>query len=262
MVTLRKEEAVPTFSRVVKAPAKGYLEETAFTQTFRQVIETFHHQVNCIEPIHQYVIMPDHLHVMFKLRKVEKMLTLPRIVWMFKRALEKAVEGALASAERCPTKQIEKNASPEGAVDTSGRARVANCTQASQTVEGETSSRAGVCLAFGCADNRKYPHLFKDEWHEWIVMKRGQLDAFWQYIEENPKRRWMRLQNARYFQKVREISFLGRKWYAYGNVALLTLPIIEAFQCSRSWKEGGEAWNRALARAMRIGQEGLASLPL
>lgn len=217
MVTLRKEEGVPEWSRVVGDSAKGYLEDTSLTPLLRQVIETFHLQVRCIKPIRPYVIMPDHLHLMLKLRAVEKALSLPRIVWMLKRALEKAVE-----AHRASLCQLCQSGLPLDHVS-----------------------------------NRENVHLFKEEWHDWIVMKTGQLDTFWKYIEENPKRRWVRLQSARYFQKVKEVTFLGRKWYAYGNVALLEAPMIEAFQCSRSWKEGDEQWNQALARAVRLGPGGV-----
>lgn len=217
MVTLQKEAGVSAFSRVVEDASKGYLEETRITPIFRQVIETFHHQVRCLEPIRPYVIMSDHLHLMLKLREVENPLSLPRIVWMLKRALEKAVN--------------------------------AYCAMSSQMCE--------ASLILGCAGNHENLHLFKEEWHDWIVMKAGQLDTFWKYIEENPKRRWVRLQGARYFQKVKEITFLGCKWYAYGNAALLTEPILEAFQCSRLWKEGDEQWNQAMARAIRLGPGGV-----
>ena len=142
MVTLRKEEGVPEWSRVVGDEAKGYLEETPLTPRFRQVIETFHLQVRCIEPIRPYVIMPDHLHLMLKLRAVEDSLSLPRIVWMLKRALAKAVE-----AHRASLSQLR----PSG-------------------------------LPFDHASNRENDYLFKEEWHDWIVMKAGQLDSFWKYI--------------------------------------------------------------------------------
>ena len=84
----------------------------------------------------------------------------------------------------------------------------------------------------------------------------GQLDAFITYIRENPARSWLRKSHREYFQRVNEIDFLGRKWYGYGNAALLDLPVLEPFRCSRKWVEGGPEWCEAIARASRLGPGG------
>lgn len=98
--------------------------------------------------------------------------------------------------------------------------------------------------------------VFDARWHDWIVMQSGQLKAFTRYIRENPKRHWVRKIHSAYFQRVGEIDFLGRKWYGYGNAAILDLPVVEPFRCSRKWQEGGAEWCAAVARAERIGPGG------
>jgi len=108
----------------------------------------------------------------------------------------------------------------------------------------------------GAVDRSAGQHLFEIEWHDWVVSRDGQLAAFTRYIRENAERRWLRLSHPEYFRRVNEIAFLGRKWYGYGNAALLKLPILEPFRCSRKWTEGGEEWNAALARASRLGPGG------
>lgn len=110
----------------------------------------------------------------------------------------------------------------------------------------------GECRASG----RSVAPIFARDWHDWIVKRDGQLDSFITYIRENPARSWLRRTHREYFQRVDEIDFLGRKWYGYGNAALLKLPVIEAFRCSRKWPENGEAWNAAVTRASRIGPGG------
>ena len=94
------------------------------------------------------------------------------------------------------------------------------------------------------------------DWHDWIVKKDGQLAAFTRYIRENPKRAWLRRRNRRFFGQVSRISFAGREWFAYGNTAILELPVIEPFRCSRKWASGGREWREALERAARIGPGG------
>ena len=76
--------------------------------------------------------------------------------------------------------------------------------------------------------------IFEFEWHDWIVKKGGQLDAFRRYIAENPRRLALRRANKRFFTKAREITFHGARYWAYGNEALLDLPIIVAIKGHRS----------------------------
>lgn len=99
-------------------------------------------------------------------------------------------------------------------------------------------------------------HLFAFDWHDWIVKGDGQLKAFTRYIRENPKRAWLRKLHRENFRRVGEVEFLGRKWFGYGNAALLQLPVIEPFRCSRKWRENGLEWNDAITRASRIGPGG------
>lgn len=98
--------------------------------------------------------------------------------------------------------------------------------------------------------------VFEASWHDWIVMAEGQLSAFTRYIRENPRRAWLRRENRRFFTQVRRVSFAGREWFAYGNAALLELPVIEPFRCSRKWTEDGDEWREAVGRAARIGPGG------
>ena len=100
------------------------------------------------------------------------------------------------------------------------------------------------------------PPVFELDWHDWIVMKPGQLDAFSRYIRENPRRAWLRRENRQFFTRPGKMTYAGREWFSYGNPALLDLPVLEPFRCSRSWPENGPEWRETLARANRIGPGG------
>ena len=121
--------------------------------------------------------------------------------------------------------------------------------------QGATAEQGGAKDACG-ASGRSVAPIFSRDWHDWIVKSDGQLDAFITYIRENPARSWLRKSHREYFQRVNEIDFLGRKWYGYGNAALLGLPVLEPFRCSRKWAEGGPEWCEAVARASRLGPGG------
>ena len=98
--------------------------------------------------------------------------------------------------------------------------------------------------------------VFEAGWHDWIVVAEGQLAAFTRYIRENPRRAFLREENRRYFTRVRRVAFAGREWFAYGNTALLDLPVIEPFRCSRRWANDGQEWREAVGRAERLGPGG------
>ena len=206
MVTLKRaaggDPAKPAFSRLEDG---GELADTALTPVLMEVIERFHETWWCIEPIRYYVIMPDHLHLIIKMREVEGRVSLAVVVRQLIKALERAAGGD-------PAKPV---------------------------VPGELRAP-----------------IFENDWHDWIVKKEGQLATFRRYVAENGTRAWLRHQNRRFFAEVRRVNLAGREWQAYGNLALLDLPVIEPFQCSRKWAKDGKEWREALTRAERIGPGG------
>lgn len=223
MVTLKRHAGLEAFSEIV---APGECRLNAITRSFVAVIRGFHEVWRCIEPITCFSVMPDHIHLLIKIRNVENRVTLPKIVWQLKRHLERAYWAAVGVGREAAAGAAASN------THTAGDAR------------SSAASRAGGL------------HVFEQEWHDWIVKADGQLAAFTRYIRENPRRHWIRASHRENFRRVGEIEFLGRKWFGYGNAALLNLPVIEPFRCSRKWIEGGEEWQEAIARAERIGPGG------
>lgn len=222
MVTIKRREGYLPFGRIVDDASKHYLESNWVTRLFVDIIRTFHETWYCIEPITCFAIMPDHIHLLIKIRDIEKRVSLGVIVRMLCRALEEAYfRGAAGEAA------------------------------ASTTLNGDRSS------AVDCsASQRMSQHLFEFSWHDWIVARDGQLAAFTRYIRENPERSWLRHSHRAFFQRVNEVEFLGRKWYGYGNAELLKLPILVPMRYSRKLVEGSAEWNAALALAERIGPGG------
>lgn len=218
MVTLKGARGLNGNAAFSRISANGEIEPTAVTKAFEAVIRRFHETWYCIEPIRYFVIMPDHLHLIIKMRSdVEKRVSLAVVVRQLIKELTRSVNGNTAS---------ESRDTPE--IDTPRQVLQSTAPQP----------------------------IFERDWHDWIVKKDGQLATFTRYISENPRRAWLRHKNARYFGCVRKLSFAGREWFAYGNTALLELPVIEPFRCSRKWAEGGGEWREAVAKAERIGPGG------
>ncbi len=100
------------------------------------------------------------------------------------------------------------------------------------------------------------PPVFERDWHDWIVKKDGQLAAFTRYIRENPERAWLRRRNRRYFGQVRKVSFCGREWFAYGNLAILDLPVLKPVKGHRATQPGSPEWNALVEECARLGPGG------
>ena len=216
MVTLKAVEGTAEFARMADGAepprdSRGrvrYLVANEITYAFAKVIKCFAAKRIGLWPIETFIVMPDHLHILFHLR--EGGLPLGCHV------------AALIEALEAEYRRVMQNADGKGA------------------------NRLGGKSEF----------CFSRDWHDWIVKKEGQLASFTRYIRENPKRAWLRRRNRQFFGQVRCVNFAGREWFAYGNAAILDLPVIEPFKCSRKWSKGGEEWCGALERAGRIGPGG------
>ena len=194
MVTIKRREgaAVEPFSAIA---ADGRIVASAITEAFLRVIEAFHETWYCIEPIRYFVIMPDHLHLIIKVREIEKRVSLAVVVRQLIKALDRAY-WAVAGAERL--------------------------------LQNPAGGGSGVVLHDSLRES-----IFAFDWHDWIVKKGGQLAAFRKYIAENGTRAARRRAARQFFTRAREIAFQGRRYWAYGNEALLELPVIVAIKGHR-----------------------------
>ena len=226
MVTLKKREGLAPFSTIVD----GRLNESEITRAFDTTIKNFHKTWYVLEPIWCFVIMPDHLHLLLKIAPGEKRAPLGSLVYQLMKAL------ALAYW------QVVEGKNSEAAF---GSTRISG------------SSAPGLREASPCCENRLRP-VFQKDWHDWIVKRDGQLANFIDYIRENPARYWQRRQNRDFFRVYSGVRFLGREWFAYGNLELLRLPVLAALRCSRSIVEGSPEWNAWLAKGRRLGPSSAA----
>lgn len=221
MVTLKRLKSLAAFSEV---GPKG-LVESSLTRAFAKVIRGFHIKWRCLEEISPFAIMPDHIHLMMKIKDAPERQSLGRYIYQLEKDLAATywqIVGADETAHRN---------TPQGAM------------------KGPASSRS-------VGSTGKPAPIFEPAWHDWIVKRDGQLAAFRRYIRENPARAWARKANAQFFQRVEAVEFLGRQWFAYGNPEILRLPVITPFKGHRATIECSDAWNAAVEAASRIGPGG------
>ena len=99
MVTLKRLDGLADFSKIGD---DGCLVKSAITRAFEEVIESFHLKWRCIEPISPYVVMPDHIHLMVKIKDVLPRKSLAVLVWQLTRALSKEYWRVTSGHSRLP----------------------------------------------------------------------------------------------------------------------------------------------------------------
>jgi len=259
MVTLKKIRGLPAFSEIVDDESSHYLAGNAITRLFVDIIKTFHEKWACIEPITCFSVMPDHIHLLIKIKAVEKRKSLPVIVWQLAKSLEGAYFSVLPDAAgkgQTPT-DAALAGKVEPLIDAAGKGQ----TPTDAALAGKVAPLTAM-KQLSCAGKRSAggdcgrPHCFEPDWHDWIVKRHDQLAIFTRYIRENPYRALLRRKNAAYFGKVTRVRFLDREWFAYGNCALLDLPVLKAFKGHRATIEDSEPWHALVAEASRIGPGG------
>ena len=287
MVTLKRKAGLADFSRVTEAadPPKDtrgrprYLIADDLTMAFAAAIRGFAAKSPGLWPLETFIVMPDHIHLLFHLKDtggavalaahVEALATeLTRIFYTLRPGIggTPICQTPIGQTPICntlmPRRGMAGSAGKERGTPICqtpicntlmpGRGLAGNAEQEHQSVANQSFNQSVASQSF----NRGLPSIFEPDWHDWIVMRDGQLAAFTRYIRENPERAWRRRRNRRFFTQVGQVSFAGRTWHAYGNSDILSLPVLTPFRCSRSWARGGADWNSALARASRTGPGG------
>lgn len=202
---------------------EGRIVPNAVTEAFERAIADFPRQWPWVESLSPHVIMPDHLHLLVKLgRPGATPVALGTAVAQLKKRLREAYWGVVGFARAAPAALMERESAPA------------------------TPPRP----------------IFAPDFHDWIVKKDGQLETFRRYILENPERAARRRTNRRFFTRARQIEWRGATYWAYGNEALLALPVIVAIKGHRGLAgalprpagSGTRDW--LLAAAGRIGPGG------
>ena len=230
MVTLKRRKGLASLSRITKeadppSDSRGrrrFLLASELTMAFAGAIRNFAAKSPGLWPIETFIVMPDHLHILFHLKDTGGKL-----------GLAAHVEALAAELSRI---YYTMRPGADGKV--------------------QSDLRNSDGHSYRSFADLSVPSIFTSDWHDWIVMRDGQLAAFTRYIRENPRRAWLRHQNRQFFTRPGRLAFANREWFSYGNPAILELPVLEAFRCSRSWAKGDREWAAAVACAGRIGPGG------
>ena len=109
----------------------------------------------------------------------------------------------------------------------------------------------------GCNDltrESKGQMLWEAGYHDRILSGKGQLDAMFKYIADNPRRLWTKRNHPEFFTVHRDITMGKRQLSVAGNTFLLGYPLKVAVICSRSMSD--EDIEKAIIKHLALAQRG------
>ena len=86
-------------------------------------------------------------------------------------------------------------------------------------------------------EDRTHGLLFARGYNDRLLLRSGQLDTWFNYLADNPRRLLMKREHPELFRVQRGLVYAGQRFSAIGNRFLLERPLKVQVQCSRSIKE-------------------------
>ena len=201
-----------------RLPLLGHLQgaeivRTTLGQHIAEEIERIptYKEASAIE-IYNYVIMPDHVHILLHIHeRLPKHIG--RFIYWFKLKCSDAYLALSNGLEirKTTCEHTTDNSSVLGGVP--DNARVMGCT------------------CGGSPSNKVYP--FAPEYHDRILTNRGQLAAMKRYIHDNPRRLALKRANKDLFCIHQNIRINNILCTTMGNMFLADYPLKQVIQCSR-----------------------------
>lgn len=186
-----------------------------------------------------YVIMPDHVHILLRIHD-----RLPKHLGQYIRWLKVQCSDAFTAMVETAREVMARGVITRGDTreDNNANATTASnaaTTNASATASGWVSREEASRVLAGVSASMVSPKsknllLFAHEYHDSLLYGRGQLARMKNYIKENPRRLALKRANRELF-RIRQDYTIGRfSCTVLGNIFLAGHPQRKVLQCSRS----------------------------
>ena len=258
MITLTTEKRRPLLGTLAgsnegeKAETKPHIVLSALGQKVRECWENiprYHPEIELL----RLCIMPDHIHgVLFVHERMKKHLG--HVVWGFKIGTIKAARelGLLLDNGGLKTgvAEIPQPTKPCEITPSTRHNETTLSTKLSQTTQQtkfcapfnpKESSQGSVGCGISAAPSPHHPltydryhgQLWEPGYNDRILIHQGQQHRMLAYLDDNPRRLFIKRQHPEYFRQLGEITVAGITMKAMGNRFLLDNPIKRQVQCSR-----------------------------
>lgn len=266
MVTLVTHDRKPLFGRLKGSTAAGnkpFVELSPLGLAIRdeeiKKISRYYPQVE----VWKLCIMPDHLHIILRVREdLPAGKHLGMVIRGFKAGCSRAYwrlffpASAVPAGETAGTVATVPSASPEGFPYRPGNGNGSTGRPGNGNGSSERPGNGSSRKAEGQEDRRHesgcLPVLFEAGYNDKILLHEGQLDNWKHYLDDNPRRLWLKRQNPQLFTVLSDLAVAGRRCQTVGNRFLLDIPdkmavIVhrrysdEEYRCLRdAWLDCGE----------------------
>ena len=104
------------------------------------------------------------------------------------------------------------------------------------------------------ARSQALPPLWEEGYNDRILQGKGQLNAMFQYLKDNPRRLWTKRNNPEFFKTQQDITIGDQNVAVMGNRFLLDSPNKVAVKCSR--KMSDNELEHTITRFLMMAQRG------
>ena len=181
-----------------------------------------------------YVIMPDHVHILLRIHD-----RLPKHLGQYIRWFKVQCSDAFTAMVETARGVMARGDTREDNNATTTNASASATSTASATASGWVSREEASRVLAGVSASMVSPKsknllLFAHEYHDSLLYGRGQLARMKNYIKENPRRLALKRANRELF-RIRQDYTIGRfSCTVLGNIFLAGHPQRQVLQCSRS----------------------------
>lgn len=228
MLTLVVEGRLPLFGQLCGTVDAPRVVLSALGKTIRDVEQKKISQYYPMVEVWKLCVMPDHLHLIVRVKApLPEGRHLGHMVSGFKSGCSRAWWALQDAADPCGEPQ-GTGASPAASVSAPISAPASASTPVSCT---------SAPVPCGSPQGPLRPVLFEKGYCDKVLLRDGQLDNWKRYLDDNPRRLFIKRQHPEYFTVLHQVQLMDRPCQIIGNQFLLNIPDKAAVIVHRAYSD-------------------------
>lgn len=252
MLTLVVEGRLPLFGQLCGTVDAPRVVLSALGKTIRDVEQKKISQYYPMVEVWKLCVMPDHLHLIVRVKApLPEGRHLGHMVSGFKSGCSRAWWALQDAADPCGEPQ-GTGASPAASVSAPISAPASASTPVSCTSAPVPCTSAPVPC--GSPQGPLRPVLFEKGYCDKVLLRDGQLDNWKRYLDDNPRRLFIKRQHPEYFTVLHQVQLMDRPCQIIGNQFLLNIPDKAAVIVHRAYSD--QEFERYRQQWLALGEAG------
>lgn len=239
ILTLVVDGRLPLFGHLCGTVDHPVVELSTLGETIRDVEQKKISQYYPMVEVWKLCVMPDHLHLIVRVKApLPEGRHLGHVVSGFKSGCSRAWWALQDAAIPCGEPQGTE-ASPAASASVSAPiSESASVVGAASVTCGASSvPRDAASVTCGSPQGSLRPVLFEKGYCDKILFRDGQLDNWKRYLDDNPRRLFIKRLHPEYFTILHEVSLMNLPCQVVGNRFLLDIPDKAAVIVHRAYSD-------------------------